>query len=300
MEASIVIPAYNNKSFLEKNIPILINSIHNIEYEIVIIENGNADNSREFILNNYPQIKFMPQEKDDGFGASCNRGAALSSGKYILFLNTDVTVTDDFLMPLLEHIKDNAVFAVSPRIVLNNGEDEAPTSATFKGGSINIITRSKNIKTKEILFACGAAALVSRDKFNQIGGFDLLYRPLYFEDLDLSYQAWKRGWKTIYEPKSKVFHIKEGTTGKIRRSKIIRWNIKNKYLFIWKNITSKKMIVSHFFELILPKLLIPNINQWFGFGLALKQLKEALQKRSKSNINRVLSDKYILERTKDV
>ena len=64
------------------------------------------------------------------------------------------------------------------------------------------------------VFTGGGSSAFDRRKFLELGGFDHLYRPFYYEDTDLGFMAWKRGWKVLYEPGSIVFHEHRGTIGK--------------------------------------------------------------------------------------
>jgi GT2 family glycosyltransferase len=63
-------------------------------------------------------------------------------------------------------------------------------------------------------YAGGGSSAYDRRKFLELGGFDPLLHPFYVEDADVSYMAWKRGWKVLYAPGSIVFHEHRGTIGK--------------------------------------------------------------------------------------
>ena len=68
------------------------------------------------------------------------------------------------------------------------------------------------------LFASGGHSAYRRDRFLEMGGFDPLFAPFYWEDVDLCYRAWKRGWKILFEPRSAVLHDHQSTIGKVTRS----------------------------------------------------------------------------------
>ena len=83
----------------------------------------------------------------------------------------------------------------------------------------------------------GGSCAFDRRKFLELGGFDELFRPFYLEDTDLGYQAWKRGWKVMYQPASVVYHEHRGTIGKkFSAAQIDAVLKKNFILFCWKNI----------------------------------------------------------------
>ena len=94
----------------------------------------------------------------------------------------------------------------------------------------------------------GGSCAFDRRKFLELGGFDPLLAPFYLEDTDLGYQAWKRGWKVLYQPRSVVYHEHRGTIGKrFTEAQIQAVLKKNFILFAWKNIHEWRRLASHFF-----------------------------------------------------
>ncbi|MDI6731157.1 MAG: glycosyltransferase family 2 protein [Candidatus Margulisbacteria bacterium] len=304
MNISIIIPNFNGFQHLKNNLPGLINAIAHQAIEVIIVDNGSKDQSIDYLKNTYPQILIIRIPSPIGFSRSCNIGAKKARSLLLLFLNNDVAVSNNFFIPLIKHFDDDKVFAVTPSIIVPRmgNLNEALTSATFKGGAINVDFYASRRWKKQpdaalpILFGCGAALMVDKEKFSQLGGFDELYSPFYCEDLDLSYRAQRRGWKVLCEPKSIVYHLKEGTIAsefKHRSIAIIRR--KNQYIFIWKNIFDIKLLLSHFFELLLVKILIPNITEWIAIGQALAQLPAILIKRQEESHFNAVKDRAILD-----
>ena len=92
----------------------------------------------------------------------------------------------------------------------------------------------------------GGSSAFDRDKFLELGGFDELLRPFYYEDTDLGLMAWKRGWKLIYQPASAVFHEHRGTIGKTFSPHYIEGVLKkNVVLYCWKNVHQWSMLSAH-------------------------------------------------------
>ena len=133
-----------------------------------------------------------------------------------------------------------------------------------------------------------------------MSGFDKLFRPFNWEDWDISYHAWKRGWKTLYEPRSQVYHERLLTLGKMYSKKeieTIQW--KNHFLFTWKNITSKRLLFQHFLFLptqIIISLFLKKLTFVRGLFFALKQLREVIRKRKSVQKDFIFSDEEILEK----
>ena len=141
-------------------------------------------------------------------------------------------------------------------------------------------------------------AAYSRQKLLSLGGFDDLYRPIYWEDVDLCYRAWQRGWRVIVEPSSVADHALQGTTRRIYSPLAIQsiyW--KNRFLFIWKNIRDKTFIMEHLACLPFLLLGLPAVRGRAvlkGFAGALGQLGEALRKRRREAGEALVSDRQIL------
>ena len=121
-----------------------------------------------------------------------------------------------------------------------------------------------------------------------MGLLDELYNPFYWEDIDLSYRAWKAGYKVLFDPNIKVEHRHESTIGKyFDKSKILKTAFRNQLIFHWKNLTDKDLIFKHLLNI--PKFIfIP------GFFDALIRLSKILQARKKTVRLFKKTDKEIL------
>jgi GT2 family glycosyltransferase len=243
-------------------------------------------------------------DRNRGFAAACNAGARASRGDILYFLNTDARVDDGFLDPVVKRFDDPEVFAVGSR------EGAAQASRTlvvpvpfFRFGLFGhryceILQRADPIR---LSFVSAGHAGLSRAKFLALGGFDELYRPFYWEDVDLCYRAWRRGWQVLLEPASRVEHTRQGTIGRFYRPHrigAIYW--KNRFLFVWKNIRDPAWVAQHlaWLPLVLgghaaargPAVLR-------GFLAALGQAGEAIEKRRASLGEGRLSDREIVRST---
>lgn len=298
---SVVIPAYNGAKLLNDNLPHLNKSLREakIDYEIIIVD----DCSEKILQINQDKTEVIRLAKNSGFAHACNTGAKLAKHTKILFLNTDVKVTPGFIKPLLKHFSLSDVFAVSPKILIpsENNFNEAVTSAKLRGSHLilKIGTRKQYDYPLEILYACGAALVVDKNKFFDLGGFDELYQPYYSEDLDLSYQAWKRGLRVIYEPQSTVYHQHSSTIKSVsKKRKIQKINVRNQYLFRWKNFTDPKLVLLMILEIITVKIINPNPIEWQAFFGALLKINQVIKKRKKLKKLYQRTDQEIMERVK--
>lgn len=283
---SVVIPNYNGRRLLEENLPKVIAACQawGKNWEVIVVDDASTDDSVDFLKNHYPQVKIVRHQKNQRFAASCNSGAKAAQGKIVVFLNTDVIPEKDFLAPLIAHFKDASVFAVGCREkdfrqgkVVYSGRAEARFGRGFL-----VHRRAKDQDKSDTFWAAAGSMAVDREKYLKLGGMDTLYRPAYYEDIDLSYRARLVGWKILFEPKSVVLHHHETTNISVfGPNQMKKFAYKNQFLFIWKN-ADFRLLLEHLFWLPyhLAKAMIKgDWIFWAGFFLALKQLPELIKKR---------------------
>lgn len=285
---SIVISTFNGKELLEKYLPSVLEACKNYSFEnteLIVVDDASSDGTDDYLKSNFPFIKVIKQQINKGFGVSANYGIFSAKNRIVVLLNNDVEVANNFLSFFLHHFEDKNLFAVRPGLK-NISEDEIikhpKIGGRFKYGFFDV-TRKVKEKTNFAFFAGGGASIYDREKFIELDGFDEMFSPFYFEDVDLSYRAWKRGWKIIYEPKCLVYHQGGATILKFYPSKYI--NIiaeRNKYFLIWKNITDIKLILEHLLFVpvrIIIFLLRGNFTPLAGLFCALKYLDKIIKKR---------------------
>ena len=145
--------------------------------------------------------------------------------------------------------------------------------------------------------------MVDRRRYLELGGFDTIYHPLYYEEIDLSYRALKRGWKVLYEPKSIAYHKVQGTiTKQNKRHQIKLISARNNYLFVWRNIIDRDMTTSFIFGtpiFLFRDLFRLKTRFWIAFIMALWRLPQAIKTRKKEKQAAKLSDRVILEKVNE-
>lgn len=242
---SIVIPNYNGKGFLLRCIPSLLDAINyqGGEHQVVVVDNGSNDGSVEYLEQVGAPVQVVALEDNIGFAAACNLGASEARHDLLLFLNNDMYFERDFLVPLLAHFAEqDDLFAVGAQMW--NWEEEFQAGRVFGRfvlGSFQVgYDRTMHDRACHTLYTSGAVSAVDRHKFEQLGGFDeLLY---IYEDVDIGYRAWKRGWKVFHEPHSIVYHKGRATSKQMfSRHKYLTINLKNRFWFIWKNMTDRSI-----------------------------------------------------------
>ena len=269
---SIIIPNWNGKQILEGNLPEVLATG---AQEVIIVDNGSTDGSIEFLenLEKEGKIRLISLKKNFGFVYACNLGVKQAENELIILLNNDVIPSKDFLKPLRTHFKKKNVFAVSL-----NELQWSWACGQWEKGFVNHFPGNHAKKAHISFWASGGSGAFNKKIWDQLGGFDSLFHPFYWEDVDLSYRAWKRGFKIIWEPKAVVYHEHEGTIGpKFSKRYIELISKRNQLLFIWKNITDLKMTLEHKGYLFLKLLTKPG--WWLPFLAALSKLPKILFKR---------------------
>jgi GT2 family glycosyltransferase len=250
MQVSIIIPNFNGKDLLSKNLQFVIqakqNKKNNIK-EIIIVDDGSSDDSVEFLRKNFKdEVKLIVHKKNRGFATSINTGVRMAKSELVCLLNSDVIPASDFLAKIEEDFEDPKVFAVS---LHEKGYGYA--KGKFAGGFIVHQGMVETHRVEETFWASGGSSVINRDIFMNLKGMDdVLLSPFYWEDLDLSYRAQKRGYKILWDPRANVIHEHESTVKKLNQKMVSDIRERNQLLFIWKNLTSQNLMKKHRVELI--------------------------------------------------
>lgn len=277
---SVIIPTYRNTSVLVKNLK------HNLPYlegcEVVVV-NDDPDESIKEDLNDFISVKLIENPENKGFSGAVNEGVRQSTGSYLFLLNNDVKLLNRSYENALEKFKkDDELFAVSFAQKEYDGRIIGKNEIYWDRGMIHHRAAS-NLEPGINAWAEGGSAIFDRAKYDMLNGFDELFSPFYWEDVDLSYRAWKSGFNTLFDPSILVEHHHETTIGaQFTREHINAVAYRNQLIFQWKNLSSWGMIMEHKINLLkqlLFSLMKGDTVFLEGWFLALKIFPSILKKR---------------------
>ena len=295
MTVEVIIPNFNGSPLIAKKLPKIAGILEKVSITATISIVDDYSEMQDYlalkeIIKKHKSkkipISLFRNEKNLGFSSTVNKAALLSSADYLLLLNTDVVPIGDFLSPLIEDMEEDIdLFGVG---CLDESMENG--KKVYRGRGVGFwkkgffVHKKGDIEKKDTQWISGGSALVRRTYFVELGGFDEIYNPFYWEDIDLSYRALKKGYKLMFDKRSRVLH--EHNVGSIKSTyqeitvKTIAY--RNQIIFVWKNITDFKLLLSHF--IYLPAYLIRSGIKGdsafiIGFLMAIKRLPQILEKR---------------------
>lgn len=262
---SIVLPNFNGRSLLLSNIPSIVIALENAkcDYEVIVVDDCSTDDSVDMLKKEFPFVKVIVNETNQGFSYACNRGIFDAKNSILCIVNTDVTFTPDYFTNGIGYFDDENVFALKGNIInyQNNINEVVSIERTaqlfIKRGLLRFDKKVEYVPdsfTGEIggqFVLLGCCFMCSRDKALELKGFDEIFSPFYWEDSDLALRALRKGFKLIYEPLCVVYHKTSSTIPNFRSSTNIKLTSnRNKFIFSWKYLKGTKQWFSHIFYIL--------------------------------------------------
>lgn len=302
---SIVIPNYNGVNLLRDNLPSVCEAVHSWDSpaEIILVDDCSTDGSCSFIREHFPQARLLVNKQNLGFSKTCNIGMGTATYSILLCINTDVKVEAGVLESLAAHFGVPDLFAVTPRVIVEREQkNQGVVCGRFSRGFIKGAFAASNTKvsTRENLYAVGACVAYDAEKFLALGGYSEIYSPYLFEDVDISYRAWKRGWKSVYDPSATVWHYSNATLSKVKRrtNKVIYY--RNRFIFHWINLSDPSKVIWNILNTVirlLTSVLWLNFVYYEAFFTAVRSSGDIIAMRRRERPHRRLRDEEVLRRT---
>ena len=240
---SIVIPVYNKIEYTLACLRSLAQHAGDIPFEVIVVDDGSSDATPDRLAN-VGGIRALRNAQNLGFIGSCNAGAEVARGDYVLFLNNDTVVTAGWLDALVQCIETAPdAGLVGAKLVYPDGRLQEAGGIVFDDASGWNYGRFEDPSDprysfrREADYCSGAAILLRRDLFERLGRFDTRYAPAYYEDTDLAFAVRAAGLKVYVEPASVVVHFEGITSGTDTASGTKRYQVVNREKFLdkWKD-----------------------------------------------------------------
>lgn len=231
---SVIIVNYNVPYFLEQAILSVKKAIHNIEAEIIVIDNASKDKSVEMMQQKFPDVTLIANKENVGFSKANNQGIKIATGDYVLLLNPDTVVQEDTFEKCIAFMEKHLeAGALGVKMIDGKGNFlpeskralPTPKIAFFKAfglsalfpksplfGRYHLGHLSEN-ENHEVEVLAGAFMFMRKEVLNKTGGLDETFF-MYGEDIDLSYRITLEGYKNYYLADTSIIHYKGESTKK--------------------------------------------------------------------------------------
>jgi O-antigen biosynthesis protein len=216
---SLIIPLHSGAVLTRRCLETIRDNTDEVSFEVILVDDA-ADAETKRLLDLVKGARILRDEPNQGYLRSMNRGAAAARGEWLVLCNNDIEVSPAWLGAMLATAESREkVGVVAPKFVSPDGRlSEAGGILYSDGTGMNFgrgddPTRFQYEYSREIDYGSAAALMVRMKLWQEVGGFDERYVPMYYEDADLCLEARQRGWHVLYEPSSVVVHVEGATAG---------------------------------------------------------------------------------------
>jgi len=237
---SVVIPNYNGVNLFPHTLPTVFKALEQsgLPHEVVLVDDCSTDDSVNWIQKHYPLIRVLVNEENKGFSFTANKGIRAAEYPLVLLLNSDVQLEPAYFRHQLKYFEQPETFGVMGRIIGWKDDiiQDGAKYPSFHNAKIktsrNYLLENTNEMSQGVYtsYLSGANALLDKNKFLELGGFNELFSPFYVEDFELSLRAWRLGYKCWYDHASVCRHqTSTSIKSKSRKHYIKMISLRNKW-----------------------------------------------------------------------
>jgi O-antigen biosynthesis protein len=235
---SVIVPGYGKSAYTLRCLKSLLTAQNNTSFEVIVVEDASGDPSAE-LLRQVRGITLLWNEENLGFLRSCNRAAQHARGRHLYLLNNDTVLLDraiDALVDTLEEMPEAGI--VGSKLIYPDGRLQEAGGIVWDNGDAANYGRLQDPRDpkfcyrRHVDYVSGASIMLSRQLWQDVGGFDERFAPAYYEDTDLSIRLQKLGHPTVFEPRSVVVHCEGVSNGTSLNEGVKAYQVVNREKFL--------------------------------------------------------------------
>ena len=224
-EISVIVVTWNGRQHLDGCLEALA-AQRDVSFETLLVDNGSSDGTVEYVRSRFPWVRVCALPENRGFAGGNNAGAHEAVGRFLAFLNNDTVADPSWLRQLRDGLDESdrvalvtshIVYMLDPGVIDSAGDGFLRSGGAFKRHHGAPVESSR--ESVEVFGVCGAACLMPRAVFEELGGFDDRFFVSH-EDVDLSYRARLLGYRCRYVAGALVRHHGSATLGRVSRSAV--------------------------------------------------------------------------------
>lgn len=254
MKVSVVILNWNGSEMLRRFLPSVIASVSGTDQEVCVADNGSTDDSCKVVEHEFPSVRLIRLDRNYGFAEGYNQALSQVEATYVVLLNSDVEVSENWLDPMIAYMDRHPEVAGCQPKLLSFNQRNCFEYAGACGGFIDRygypFCRGRIFEKVEVdegqydsvipvFWATGAALLLRLDVYRKVGGLDGRFFA-HMEEIDLCWRMRSRGYKLVCLPFSKVYHV-GGATLKKENPRKTFLNFRNNLLMLYKNLSEDEL-----------------------------------------------------------
>lgn len=278
---SLVVLNYNGKQHLKEYFESVLRQSRRPD-QILMLDNCSTDGSREYVKRNFPDIKVIKNEKNDGTAEGSNVAFRYTKGDYVIFQSNDIRLDKECVKELISSLDKDETIGIVTSVLINYYKDRLAGEHLIDnaGGIVDVYgfgmqkypgeKISKIPLQEEVFFSYGGSFIIRRNLFTKISGFDYRFFTLN-DDIDLSWRVRLLGYKVIYYKKSFIYHKVSATLSTLFNRSIKRyWSERNTLRTIIKNYDTINLLkrLPIYFSLLTGEILYFTIRGKFSLALA--------------------------------
>ncbi|MCH8535490.1 MAG: glycosyltransferase family 2 protein, partial [Flavobacteriaceae bacterium] len=265
INTAVVILNWNGLNLLKEFLPSVVK--YSSSAKIYLADNASTDASTTWTIENFPQVKIINLAKNYGYAGGYNQALKEVEEDFCVLLNNDVEVSENWILPLVEVLKNNEkIAAVQPKIK-DYKKPEYFEYAGAAGGLVDYFAypycrgrmfnqvekdQGQYEQEEEIFWASGACIALKKSVFEKLGGFDEDYFA-HMEEIDLCWRMKNAAFLIYYTPRAEVFHLGGGTLDNLSPKKTFL-NFRNSLYNLVKNAPSRNIYFNIVLRLMLDGL----------------------------------------------